>query len=77
MKVCKTDVFKNALDKWLSTITDEPQIPGYTANQRAESNNIRQMTTSTQRESRIMPSNPFQNEVPEVLLQGLSFEYYC
>ena len=35
MKDCKTDVFKSVLDKWLSTIPDEPQIPGYTANWRA------------------------------------------
>ena len=37
MKDYKTDIFKNTLDKWRSTIPDEPQIPGYTANQRTES----------------------------------------
>ena len=28
MKDYKTDIFKNTLDKWRSTIPDEPQIPG-------------------------------------------------
>ena len=57
MKEFKTDIFKNALDKWLSTIPDEPQILGYTANRRAEPNTIGHMITVAPRESRIMPTN--------------------
>ena len=50
MKHCETDVVKNALDKWLSTISGEPQIPGYTVNQYAESKSIHHITTSKQKE---------------------------
>ena len=57
MKDSKTDVFKNAFDKWLSTIPNEPQTPDYKANRRAESNSIRHMTTSALRESKPVPSN--------------------
>ena len=40
---CSTDVFKNRLDNYLSTIADEPQIPGYTAIRRAETNSLLHM----------------------------------
>ena len=38
------DSFKRRLDRYLSTIPDEPQIPGYTAQRRAESNSLLDMT---------------------------------
>ena len=41
---CTTDSFKRRLDKYLSTIPDEPQIPGYTAQRRADSNSLLDMT---------------------------------
>ena len=34
------DTFKRYLDKYLRTVSDEPQILGYTALQRAESNSL-------------------------------------
>ena len=34
----KVDIFKRRLDKFLSTIPDEPQVLGYTAQRRADSN---------------------------------------
>ena len=34
------DSFKRALDQFLNTVPDEPQIPGYTAYRRADSNSI-------------------------------------
>ena len=37
---CSVDAFKNKLDKFLSTVPDEPQIRGYTAMRRAESNSL-------------------------------------
>ena len=41
---CSVDSFKRRLDKFLSTVPDEPQIPGYTAQRRAESNSLLDMT---------------------------------
>ena len=41
---CTVDSFKRRLDRYLSTIPDEPQIPGYTAQRRAESNSLLDMT---------------------------------
>ena len=38
------DCFKRRLDKYLLSIPDEPQIPGYTAQSRAESNSLLGMT---------------------------------
>ena len=38
MKDCPKENFKNALDKYLKLIPDEPQIPGYTAERRTNSN---------------------------------------
>ena len=35
--------FKNALDKYLKLIPDEPQVPGYTAEMRTNSNSILDM----------------------------------
>ena len=43
MRNCTKDVFKSALDKYLQTIPDEPQIQGYTASRRAESNSLLHM----------------------------------
>jgi len=34
------DKFKNALDKFLCTVPDEPQIPGYTMYRRADTNSL-------------------------------------
>ena len=34
------DKFKKELDKFLSMVTDEPQIPGYTTYRRADTNSI-------------------------------------
>ena len=39
------DAFKGALDKFLQSVPDEPQIPGYTAMRRAPSNSILEMKT--------------------------------
>ena len=39
----KVDIFKRSLDKYLSTISDEPQVLGYTAQRRADSNSILHM----------------------------------
>ena len=41
---CTVDSFKRRLDRYLNTIPDEPQIPGYTAQRRAESNSLLDMT---------------------------------
>ena len=40
MKDCSKEKFKNALDKYLKLISDELQIPGYTAERRTNSNSI-------------------------------------
>ena len=37
---CIVEEFKRGLDKSLGTVPDEPQIPGYTALRRAESNSL-------------------------------------
>ena len=37
---CSVDSFKHNLDKYLQTVPDEPQIKGYTAIRRAESNSL-------------------------------------
>ena len=59
MKNCKTDIFKRALNK--CAIPNEPQIPSYTANRRAESNSIHHMTSAL-RESTTIPTNSSQME---------------
>ena len=41
---CTTDSFKRRLDRYLKYIPDEPQIPGYTAQRRADSNSLLDMT---------------------------------
>ena len=41
---CSLDKFKRELDRYLATIPDEPQIPGYTAQRRADSNSLLDMT---------------------------------
>ena len=40
---CKVDIFKRRLDTYISTIPDEPQVQGYTAQRRADSNSILHM----------------------------------
>ena len=37
---CSVDCFKRKLDGYLNTVPDEPQIPGYTAQRRAETNSL-------------------------------------
>ena len=44
IKNCSVDSFKRRLDAFLGTVPDEPQIPGYTAQRRAESNSLLDMT---------------------------------
>ena len=43
MTGCKVDTFKRRLDNYLSTIPDEPQVLGYTAQRRADSNSVLDM----------------------------------
>ena len=43
---CSVDAFKHKLDRYLSTVPDEPQIRGYTAMRRAESNSLLHMAQS-------------------------------
>lgn len=40
---CSVDCFKKDLDTYLSKVPDEPQIPGYTACRRAETNSLTDM----------------------------------
>lgn len=41
---CTVDTFKRNLDRYLVSIPDEPKIPGYTAQRRADSNSLLDMT---------------------------------
>lgn len=59
---CKTNVFKSALDKWLGRIPDEPQVPGYTAMRRAETNSVRHMTSYVMQDS--SPTVPWPPGLP-------------
>jgi len=43
MKNCPVDHMKRQLDKFLATVPDEPQIHGYTAQRRAETNSLLDM----------------------------------
>ena len=43
LKNCQKSVFKSHLDNYLKTVPDEPQIVGYTACRRAESNSLLHM----------------------------------
>ena len=43
MTGCSKDTFKAALDQYLTTIPDEPQIQGYTSMRRADSNSLLDM----------------------------------
>ena len=43
MSGCNSDTFKHALDTFLKSIPDEPQIPGYTICRRAASNSVKDM----------------------------------
>ena len=40
---CSVDTFKRKLDKYLLTIPDEPQVTGYTAMRRTDSNSLLDM----------------------------------
>ena len=40
---CSVDIFKRALDRFLTIVPDEPLIPGYTAMRRADSNSLLHM----------------------------------
>ena len=40
LKNCPADHMKRQLDKFLATVPDEPQIHGYTAQRRAETNSL-------------------------------------
>ena len=44
---CSVDAFKHKLDRYLSTVPDEPQLQGYTAMRRAESNSLLHMAHLT------------------------------
>ena len=44
MTNCSSESFKQALDTFLKTITDEPQTPGYTYMRRADSNSLIHIT---------------------------------
>lgn len=44
MTECSVDCFKRTLDKYLRDVPDEPQIPGYTAQRRADSNSLLHMS---------------------------------
>ena len=50
MTDCHKDKFKMALDKYLSTVPDEPLIPGYTAQRRCESNSLLDWAPALQRQ---------------------------
>ena len=41
---CSVDCFKRKLDEYLWTVPDEPQIPSYTAQRRADSNSLVDMS---------------------------------
>lgn len=45
---CSVDLFKRRLDRYLLTVPDEPQIPGYTAQRQADSNSLLDMTRLAQ-----------------------------
>ena len=40
---CSVDQFKQTLERFLCTVPDEPQIPGYTSQRRADTNNLLDM----------------------------------
>ena len=44
IKDCTKETFKSALDRYLSTIPDEPHIQGYVQMRRAESNSLLDMS---------------------------------
>ena len=48
MSNCSPDIFKRALDRFLSKVPDEPLIPGYTAMRRADSNSLVNMMSVIQ-----------------------------
>ena len=43
LKDCSIETFKRALDRFLTSVPDEPLIPGYTAMRRADSNSLLDM----------------------------------
>ena len=54
---CSVEAFKHSLDNYLTTVPDEPQIRGYTAMRRAETNSLLYMaqlaTSQTQENGRV------------------------
>ena len=50
---CTVDTFKHRLDRYLASVPDEPQIQGYTAQRRAESNSLLDMACLAHQESRM------------------------
>ena len=54
---CSVEAFKHSLDNYLTTVPDEPQIRGYTAMRRAETNSLLHMaqlaTSQTQENGRV------------------------
>ena len=47
MTGCSVESFKSQLDKYLRSVPDEPQVPGYTACRRADSNSLIHMAQFT------------------------------
>ena len=47
------DAFKRQLDKYLRTVPDEPQIPGYTAQRRSDTNSLPDMTRFAHYKARV------------------------
>ena len=56
MTNCSKERFKSALDPYLKEIPDEPQIPGYTALRRAESNSLQEMLKIVKQRGAACPS---------------------
>ena len=46
LRNCSKNMFKAKLDKYLASVPDEPQIPGYTSCRRAASNSLIDMVIS-------------------------------
>ena len=58
LTACTVDSFKRSLDKYLKSIPDEPQIRGYTAMRRAESNSLLHMSQLTPAQSTFTLEEP-------------------
>ena len=55
MTGCRREVFKAALDRYLSSIPDEPLIPGYTAFRRCASNSLVDWVPALRRQRDLTP----------------------